>query len=104
MIFAVSGYAQNNAVPVFPWKAWPYRAAYPSPPLYTGLHPGQQMAPETGPWSSESASTNPGSDWNSLEGWCNGNPDPSKPEDRDPLMNDVFQAVANIFGPSREKI
>ncbi len=97
MIFAVSGYAQNNAIPVFPWKAWPYRAAYPSPPLYTGLQPGRQMAPETGPSSSESASTNPGSNWNSLEGWVNGNPDPSLPSARDKLMNDVFQAVAKYF-------
>ena len=97
MIFAVSGYAQNNAIPVFPWKAWPYRAAYPSPPLYTGLQPGRQMAPETGSSSSESASTNPGSNWNSLEGWVNGNPDPSLPSNRDALMNDVFQAVAKYF-------
>lgn len=97
MIFAVSGYAQNNAIPVFPWKAWPYRAAYPSPPLYTGLQPGRQMAPETGLSSSESASTNPESNWNSLEGWVNGNPDPSLPSDRDALMNEVFQAVAKYF-------
>ena len=37
LVFAVSGYAQNNAVPIFPYKAWPYRAQYPSPPIYYGF-------------------------------------------------------------------
>lgn len=94
LVFAVSGYAQNNAIPVFPWKAWPYRAAYPSPPLYTALKPSQQMVPMPPvAWSSNY----PGSNWNSLEGWCNGNPDPSKPQDRDPLMDGILQAVAKYY-------
>lgn len=37
LVFTVSGYAQNNAIPIFPWKAWPYVMPYPSPPLH-GLH------------------------------------------------------------------
>jgi hypothetical protein len=95
LIFAVSGYAQNNAMPIFPWKAWPYRAAYPSPPMAVGLVAGKQMAPQpaTAAWSS----LFPGSNWNSLEGWTNGNPDPSRPQDRDPLMNDLFQAFAGYY-------
>ncbi|HYE06756.1 MAG TPA: hypothetical protein VEL07_14660 [Planctomycetota bacterium] len=34
VVFAVDGYAQANAMHGFPWKAWPYSAAYPSPPVH----------------------------------------------------------------------
>jgi len=37
LIFAVSGYAQQNAIDHFPWKAWPYYVPYPSPPAH-GFH------------------------------------------------------------------
>ena len=94
LIFAISGYAQNNAIPIFPWKAWPYRAAYPSPPLTVGLEANRQLAPKP---PTAWASLFPGSNWNSLEGWTNGDPDPSRPQDRDPLMNDVFQAFASYY-------
>ena len=102
MIFAVSGYAQNNAIPVFPWKAWPYRAGYPSPPMYTALDKDKQMMPRilgdmqltSSAWSScYRGSFN----WNSWEGWCNGDPDPSQPQDRDPLMDAIFQASIKYF-------
>jgi hypothetical protein len=32
LVFAVTGYAQNNHLAFFPQKAWPYYAPYPSPP------------------------------------------------------------------------
>lgn len=35
LVFAIVGYAQNNAIPRFPWKSWPYRAPHPSPPSYS---------------------------------------------------------------------
>jgi hypothetical protein len=37
LVFAVVGYAQANALHVFPWKAWPYYTPYPSPPMH-GYH------------------------------------------------------------------
>jgi len=37
LVFAVVGHPQQNALPYFPWKAWPYYAAYPSPPMH-GWH------------------------------------------------------------------
>lgn len=104
LIFAVSGYAQNNAITVFPWKAWPYRATYPSPPIAVGLIAANQMAPHpTIPTATNAAwsSLFPGSNWNSLEGWTNGNPDPSRPQDRDPLMNNIFQAFVAYYHGSK---
>ncbi|HYE07397.1 MAG TPA: hypothetical protein VEL07_17915, partial [Planctomycetota bacterium] len=35
LVFIVAGHAQENAYNTFPWKAWPYRSSYPSPPLMT---------------------------------------------------------------------
>ncbi len=37
LVFAVVGYAQTNAIAVFPWKAWPYYIPMPSPPCH-GTH------------------------------------------------------------------
>ncbi len=37
LVIAVTGFAQHNAIGIFPWKAWPYLMPYPSPPLH-GLH------------------------------------------------------------------
>ncbi len=34
LIFAVTGYAQQDSLTIFPWKAWPYVGNYPSPPLH----------------------------------------------------------------------
>jgi hypothetical protein len=34
LVIAVTGYAQHNAIGIFPWKAWPYLMPYPSPPLH----------------------------------------------------------------------
>lgn len=90
LVFAVVGYAQNNAIPVFPWKAWPYRAAYPSPPLYANLNQSGQFAPAVLSQVATAASGR----WNSFEGWANGNPDPNAPATRDPFMDRVFKATA----------
>jgi hypothetical protein len=37
LVFTVEGYAQSNAITVFPWKAWPYYYPFPSPPAH-GTH------------------------------------------------------------------
>ncbi len=42
LVFAVAGYAQNNALFSFPWKAWPYYAPYPSPPV-GGIHMNEYL-------------------------------------------------------------
>lgn len=34
MIIGITGYAQQNAIPIFPMKNWPYFAASPSPPIH----------------------------------------------------------------------
>src|SRR4051812_2582703 len=34
VVVGIAGYAQNNAVPLFPLKAWPYQVPYPSPPTH----------------------------------------------------------------------
>jgi hypothetical protein len=44
LVCAVSGYAQNNALHIFPWKNWPYVTPYPSPPIH-GLHYPDFLAP-----------------------------------------------------------
>jgi len=33
MLVGFVGYPQQNSIPVFPWKAWPYYHGYPAPPL-----------------------------------------------------------------------
>ena len=33
MLVGFVGYPQQNSIPVFPWKAWPYYRGYPAPPL-----------------------------------------------------------------------
>lgn len=37
LVIAVTGFAQHNAIGIFPWKAWPYLMPYPSAPMQ-GLH------------------------------------------------------------------
>jgi len=34
LVFAISGLPQSNAMPYFPWKAWPYYIPWPSPPIH----------------------------------------------------------------------
>ncbi len=34
LIIGITGYAQQNAMPIFPMKNWPYFANFPSPPLH----------------------------------------------------------------------
>ncbi len=34
LIIGITGYAQQNAMPIFPMKNWPYMAASPSPPMH----------------------------------------------------------------------
>jgi Tfp pilus assembly protein PilV len=88
LVFAVSGYAQNNAVPVFSYKAWPYRAAYPSPPLYAVFNSGSQFMPLI----TSNANSPIGSE-SSLEGWSSGVAAAQPPTNRDPLMDGIFQAT-----------
>ncbi|MBA3846881.1 MAG: hypothetical protein H0X45_09580, partial [Planctomycetes bacterium] len=44
LVFAVIGSPQQNAIFSFPWKAWPYYAHYPSPPMHGAFLPGQYAA------------------------------------------------------------
>ncbi len=90
MVFAVSGYAQNNAIPVLPWKAWPYRAAYPSPPLaatFGGSRFIQQndMAVAVASTKGATYKIMP------LEGWYQTGAIPASPAERDPLFIDIFK-------------
>ncbi len=48
LIIAVTGYAQHNALGIFPMKAWPYLMPYPSPPLH-GLHWHADYLPSNAP-------------------------------------------------------
>lgn len=34
LIIGITGYAQQNAMPIFPMKNWPYQASFPSPPVH----------------------------------------------------------------------
>ena len=34
LIIGITGYAQQNAMPIFPMKNWPYFASFPSPPIH----------------------------------------------------------------------
>jgi len=34
LIIGITGYAQQNALPIFPMKSWPYQASFPSPPIH----------------------------------------------------------------------
>jgi len=38
MLVGVVGHAQQNSIPVLPWKSWPYYHGYPAPPLEDGSY------------------------------------------------------------------
>jgi len=42
LVFAVTGYAQENGLYSLPWKSWPYYSPYPSPP-YHAHHEGDWL-------------------------------------------------------------
>ncbi len=42
LVFAVTGYAQENGLYSLPWKSWPYYSPYPSPP-YHAHHQGDWL-------------------------------------------------------------
>ena len=111
LVFAVSGHAQHNAIPVFPYKAWPYRAVYPSPPQYSEYKEieyfkgqpdfsiknafeyeviGQITDPKDPTKKIDVLNTNTAVCW---EGWTNGDPGPITPDKRDPRLNDIFKAT-----------
>lgn len=92
IIFAVSGYAQNNAIPVFPWKAWPYRAAYPSPPLAATFR-GSRFQPQDDATIGVPIAKNGTTTYRALplEGWLQTGANPASPMDRDPLFAEVFK-------------
>lgn len=94
IIFAVSGYAQNNAVPVLPWKAWPYRAAYPSPPLSATFRSSRFM-PQVDVMVPVIKNRDDGTTYSTqavmLEGWMGVGADPALPSAREQLMAEVFR-------------
>lgn len=85
LVFAVTGYAQNNAIPVLSDKAWPYRAAYPSPPRYAAFNSGLMVRPAV-PFTA----TSRGDTLACLEGWSTGDPQAQAPGQRDPLVGAIF--------------
>lgn len=90
LIFAVNGYAQNNAVPVLPWKAWPYRAGYPSPPL-AATFGGSRFLPFND--ANVALASTRGAAYRilPLEGWLADGAVPPTAAQRDPLMLEVFK-------------
>ncbi len=46
LVFAIAGHAQHNALHILPWKAWPYFAIHPSPPLHA-YHAPAHLPPGT---------------------------------------------------------
>lgn len=90
IIFAVNGYAQNNAVPVLPWKAWPYRAGYPSPPL-AATFGGSRLVPFNDANVVVQSPKGGLSRIHPLEGWVANGAVPPTAAQRDPLMLDVFK-------------
>jgi len=48
LVITVTGFAQHNAIGIFPWKAWPYLMPYPSAPLQ-GLHWHNDWLPASSP-------------------------------------------------------
>ena len=50
IICAVTGYAQQNAIPSLSYKDWPYHAPYPSPPMHT-LNNDSSTSKPTSPWT-----------------------------------------------------
>jgi hypothetical protein len=49
LVFAVSGYAQDNGLYTLPWKAWPYYSPYPGPPTFLHHDDDLQGSPPGGP-------------------------------------------------------
>jgi hypothetical protein len=50
IICAVTGYAQQNAIPSLSYKDWPYHAPYPSPPMHL-LNRDTSTSKPTSPWT-----------------------------------------------------
>ncbi len=65
LVFAVTGYAQENALHSLPWKAWPYYAAYPSPPYH--VHHYGQFLPAYTPASPATARRFGASEFDTIE-------------------------------------
>jgi type II secretory pathway pseudopilin PulG len=47
LIIGITGYAQQNALPIFPMKNWPYFANFPSPPLHFNHMSDPWLPPKT---------------------------------------------------------
>lgn len=93
LVFAVTGLAQHNAITVFPYKAAPYRAAYPSPPGYMSMN-GNQFLPK----ERHTAKGIFTSDVDLIEGWSNGDPGDGRLPPRDPAMAELFKAFETYYG------
>ncbi|HEX3134984.1 MAG TPA: hypothetical protein VHX44_15565, partial [Planctomycetota bacterium] len=50
ILCAVTGYAQQNAIPSLSYKDWPYHAPYPSPPMHI-LNTDTSTSKPTTPWT-----------------------------------------------------
>lgn len=93
LVFAVVGYAQNNAVPRFPWKSWPYRVPFPSPPAYSYAGDVSLRASQTLVDQRPSLALGGRPTLQCLEWWFAGNqahPDQVLPGQCDPAMAKLF--------------
>ncbi len=109
LVFAVAGAPQNNAMQVFPYKAWPYRDFYPSPPTFSSFNKAAKFQAEKD-FSVDNVFPNydrlenpPGSgnftfhdrQFNAvcLEGWNIKGIIPVIPSERDDDVKDIFLAT-----------
>jgi hypothetical protein len=91
IVCAISGYAQNNALPSLPWKEWPYRQPYPGPPIAAYLDDASMQSAKNAP--TNGYNNNQMYSW---EWWFGGNVgtvDQVVPPQVDPLLRDLFVAA-----------
>lgn len=91
IVCAISGYAQNNALPSLPWKEWPYRQPYPGPPIAAYIQEASMQSAKNAPTSGYNSSQMYSWEW-----WFGGKVgavDQVIPPQVDPLLRDLFVAA-----------
>ncbi len=99
LVCAVTGYAQNNALPSLPWKEWPYRAPYPSPPVAAYQDDASMQSARNAPVSAL------GKNMYSHEWWFGGHPGSAaqvNPPQPDPLLSRVFACAEGLAANSAQ--
>ncbi|MBA3936721.1 MAG: hypothetical protein H0X38_04610 [Planctomycetes bacterium] len=96
LVFAVTGYAQSNAIGLLPQKSWPYIVPYPSPPSYGPHKPDSFIA---GGGTVTTANT-PGFDENAATRiicWEANTPNGTPLPGADPQIKGVFDAYVAYY-------